>query len=851
MASEAQASAFGELLRRYRLVTGLSQEALAERAGLSTVAISDLERGLTRRPYPATIASLAEALALAAADREALVTAARRPTHASSRDATTPAAPTPRVTPDPLAPSTLLAPRTALLGRTREITTLQDLLRTAAQDGGPHVLTLTGPGGVGKTRLAVQVAAGVRDAFPDGVVIVPLAAITDPALVLPAIWQALAVSGSSGQLLRESLQAYLRHKRMLLLLDNCEQVAEAAPEVAALLAACAGLHVLATSRAPLRLRGERIFRVEPLAVPGTAPLPPLETLAQCEAVHLFLARAQEVEPAFTLTPDNAAAVAQICVRLDGLPLALELAATRLRLLEPSTLLARLSKRLPLLTGGARDLPARHQTMRATIAWSYDLLRPAEQSLFRRLAVFAGGWTLEAAEAVGADGAGEVLDWLDALLTQSLLRREPQPGGESRYTMLETIREYALERLEESGAAAQVRQAHATYFLALAEEAEPALHGPEQARWQQRLEQEHDNIRAVLAWVLAHGAGTVPPVPAQEMRAMVEPLVLGLRLAGALERFWTWRGHATEGQRWLDALLAGSGTVPPRVRARACTTLGTLAWASGDHATAAAHHARALALYRALDDRRGMARALHNLGAVTAIQGDYAWATSLGEESLALYRSLRDGPGIALALNNLAAIALGHPDYARAGSLLEESLALSRQQGDTLGTAIALSNLADAARGQGDYARAVALYEQSLTLHESIGDRMGRRQDLVELAGALQALGQHDRALALYRESLSEYQAGGNPRSAAYALEGIALIHAVQGQPEPAARLVGAAAALRAAIGAPLMEPDRRRYDPALAAVRTVLGEEAFAAAWAAGQTLSLEQAITEALQATA
>jgi predicted ATPase len=325
-------------------------------------------------------------------------------------------------------------------------------------------------------------------------------------------------------------------------------------------------------------------------------------------VQLFLARAQEVEPAFTLTPENAAAVAQICMRLDGLPLALELAAARLRLLDPAALLARLSNRLPLLTGGARDLPARQQTMRATIAWSYDLLRPAEQSLFRRLAVFAGGWTLEAAEAAGADGAGEVLDRLDALLSQSLLRREVRPGGESRYTMLETIREYALERLEESGATAQARQVHATYFLALAEEAEPALRGPEQARWQQRLEQEHDNIRAVLAWTLAQANGTGGALPIQGTHSMLEPRVLGLRLAGALERFWTWRGYDTEGRRWLETLLAGSDKAPPQVRARACTTLGTLAWVSDDYAAAEAHHAQALALYRVLDDQQGTARA---------------------------------------------------------------------------------------------------------------------------------------------------------------------------------------------------------------------------------------------------
>jgi predicted ATPase/transcriptional regulator with XRE-family HTH domain len=854
MASEAQAVAFGELLRRYRLVAGLSQEALAEQAGLSVGAVSVMERGVSQWPYPATVALLADALGLATSDREMLAAAARRPARSRTRSATPgppSGMPATQVATAGAPPSTLLIAPTALLGRAREVATLQDLLRHAAQtNDGVRLLTLTGPGGVGKTRLAVELAAEVRDVFPDGVAIVLLAPISDPTLVLPTIAQALTVQPSGAQPLSESLRAHLQSRRLLLLLDNCEQVAKAAPEVAALLAACPSLCVLATSRAPLRLRGERVFRVDPLALPGTAPLPPLEALAQYEAVQLFLARAQEVEPAFTLTPENAATVAQICIRLDGLPLALELAAARVRLLDPAALLTRLSKCLPLLTGGARDLPARQQTMRATIAWSYDLLRPAEQSLFRRLAVFAGGWTLEAAEAVGADGAGEVLDRLDALLSQSLLRREAQAGSESRYTMLETIREYALERLEESGATAQARQVHATYFLALAEEAEPALRGPEQARWQQRLEQEHDNIRAVLAWTLAQTNGTGGALPIQGTHSMLEPRVLGLRLAGALEYFWTWRGHATEGRRWLETLLAGSDAVPLQVRARACTTLGTLAWARSDYAMAEAQHAQALALYRTLDDRRGMARALVNLGAVATYQGDEERARALCEESLALYRALGDSIGIALALNNLAVRALHRADYARATALLEESLALCRQRGDTLNAAIALTNLADAARRQGAHAQAVALYEESLALYESIGDQMFRRQTLTELAGALQALGQHDQALALYRESLADYQTGGSPRSAAYALEGIALVYSAQGQPEQTARLFGAAAALRATLGIPLTAPNHLQYDPALATTRAALGEESFALAWAAGQALSLEQAIAEALQAT-
>ncbi len=600
----AQPSIFGDLLRRRRLAAGLTQEELAERAGLSTRAISDLERGINRKPRKDTIQRLAEALHLSAQDRATFV--------ASARGHIDPPA---SVETLPRHPHNLPSQPNVLIGRDREVAAACAFMRRSDV----HLLTLTGPGGTGKTRLGLQVAAALLGDFVDGVFFVPLAPLRDPALVASTIGQSLGVREAAGQALPAALQAYLQDKHLLLVLDNFEQVLPAAALLSDLLTAAPGLKVLVTSRATLHLSHEHQFPVSPLALPPGKHSVGVEALSQYAAVALFIHRALVVKPDFVVTPASAPALAEICQRLDGLPLAIELAAARTRLLPPQALLARLAHRLPLLTGGSRDLPARHQTLRATIEWSFDLLDASEQRLFARLAMFAGGWTVEAAERVcagvgsGADAQVDqvaVLDGLASLRDQSLVQQEPalDPEDEPRFTMLETIREYALERLAANGETEETSRRHAGYYLALAEAAEPELRGPAQGVWLTRLETEHDNLRAALHWSLESGAEET-----------------ALRLGGALWRFWYMHGHLSEGRRWLEMALAKSSAVPASVQAKVFNGAGNLAYGQSDYARAAAWHEASLALQRDLGDKAGLAASLTNLGNIAWSQGDYVRA----------------------------------------------------------------------------------------------------------------------------------------------------------------------------------------------------------------------------------
>jgi predicted ATPase len=830
----------------------LTQEQLAERAGLSHRSISDLERGISRAPHKDTLALLASALQLSERDRAALDDTVRRLRHDTLKQQITERA----------APGLPAAP-TLLIGREHEEAAITHLLRAEAR-----LVTLTGPAGIGKTRLALQVAGDLDDTFADGIVFVALATLRDPERVPIAIAEALRLREGGSQSLREILGAHLRDKQLLLVLDNCEQVLAAAPLVAQLLADCAQLKVLATSRASLRIRGECEFAVPPLDLPEADQVLTREDLGRFAAVALFVQRVRDHQPTFVVSQTQAPIVAAICQRLDGIPLAIELAAARIKLLPPRALLQRLAPRLPLLTGGARDLPVRQQTMRDAIGWSYDLLDAAEQRLFRRLAVFEGGWTLEAAAAVCAEPEGAESGMLDGLtsLVEKNLARQTELEGEPRFHMLELIREYGTERLAASADAEMIAARFAGYILALAEQAEPGLRGEAQSVWLARLTQEYGNIRSVLRWARDGTEGEV-----------------GLRLAGALWLFWYARGQLSEGRRWLSELLArDAGVAPPAARAKALLGASVLAAEQGDYDAATPLADGSLALFQALGDTRGSSSALSVRGNVAKYQGDYAQAVAAHEACLSLRRTLGDPGGIAAALNNLGIIASEQGDYARAEALYKESLTIKRTLGDARGVANSLMNLGDAARHQGnaeharqladeslalftelddkrgmatalnnlgvvardlgDHPQAVAASEQSLALFRQLGSKWGIALTLTHLGDSACDLGDAALARARYGESLALYQAERNTLGTIECLEGLASVVWLEGAPERAACLYGATAARRAAGATPLPPADRARLDQRLAEVRVALGVAAFTAAFAAGGVMTLEQA---------
>jgi predicted ATPase len=552
-------------------------------------------------------------------------------------------------------PAPLPVPRSRLIDREQEVALVQDLLQRA--DVG--LVTLTGPGGVGKTRLAIQVATDLASQFADGAAFVSLASLKDPDLVELTVAQALQVSEADGHSIGERLREYLRPRQLLLLLDNAEHLLSAAPLATGLLDAAPRLTLLVTSREPLRVRDERVVPVLPLALPAAPPLPDLETLARVPAVALFVERVREVQPDFALTAANAQAIAEICRRLDGLPLALELAAARSKLLPPEALLSRLVHRLPLLTRGARDVPQRQQTLRNTIAWSYDLLAESEKALFRRLAVFAGGFTLEAVQAVCVldtastapsedDDEGAVLDQLAQLLDKSLVQTQQGEGGEPRFTMLETIHEYAQEQLEASGEAAALQERHADYFLRVALEADPHMYGPERDVWMERLDREEANLRAALAW----------------SKADKDAVQTGLRLVGVLAFYWILRGSEREGRAWLEGMLERTdGTDRSAARGQALLGAGWMAWAEGDYAAASLRAEESLSIARVREDKRAIGIAEWLLGLVRMGQRNSAAALPLLEESRTLFKDLGDGSGEALSLYFLGMAAYFSGDHA--------------------------------------------------------------------------------------------------------------------------------------------------------------------------------------------
>jgi non-specific serine/threonine protein kinase len=794
---------FGALLRRFRLAAGISQELLAERAGLSVQALSALENGRRQVPYRHTVTLLAQALGLsadAAALLEAAVVRGRMPATVApatgrqdpecSPEATMACDSTPGARASQPTRTNLPLALTSFIGREQEMDEVPRLL------GDTRLLTLTGTGGVGKTRLALQVAADLLDRYAEGVWLVELAPLADPALVPGAVLKALGAPEQPGHPPEETLLETLRPRQVLLLLDNCEHLLDACARLSrTLLGACPRVRILATSREPLGLAGETRWRVPSLSLPAPDQRLSPELVARCEAVALFLGRARAVQPAFALTAANMAAVAGLCTRLDGIPLALELAAARLSAFGVADLVARLDQRFRLLTGGNRALLPRQRTLQATVAWSYDLLTPPEQRCFARLSVFAGGWSLEAAEVVAAGGAimpGEVPELLASLVNKSLALAAPRDDGSMRYRLLETLRQFGWEQLGAGGEREAVRQRHASYYLDRAETAARYLHGPDQATWLDRLERDHDNLRAALAWAIEWQDGA-----------------LGLRLAASLWDFWYYRGHFSEGRALLAAALAlPTGPDQDVVRARVLHGEGTLARSQGDFVAARAASDAAVAIARRLGDRHLLAKLLTSLGFVARAQQDYGTARAALEEGLPLAREVGDSRDTAVALHHLGLLALeADRDYAAAWSLNEQSLELFRRSGNRRMVGIVLWALARVARARGDPAGARALLADALTALREVGD----------------------------------------PMIVLMVLHTLAATEALAGRPERAVQVLAAATAMEERLGARVWPVLLDERDAWLGQARQALGAPGFARAWSTGQAMRGEEALADAL----
>ena len=734
----------------------------------------------------------------------------------------------PLVTLDVL-PNNLPVQLTSLVGREREIAETKRLLPTTP------LLTLTGSGGCGKTRLALQVAAEVLEGYADGVWFVELAPISDPALVPQRVASALNIQEQPGRSILAALIDHLQPQQVLLVLDNCEHVLSACAQLSnALLRACPRLRILATSREGLGIAGELTYRVPSLSIPDLRVAGPLNGLVQYGAVRLFVERATFASPEFRLTPERALAVSQICARLDGIPLAIELAAVRVKAMGVEQIASRLDDRFHLLTGGSRTALPRQRTLRGAIDWSYDLLPESERVLLRRLAIFSGGFTLEASEAICAgDGVtgDEILELLTHLVEKSLVVTE-EHDGEEWYRLLDTIRQYALNTLRDAEEEHTLRRRHRDWYVGLAERAETGMQGAMQGRWLERVEREHDNFRAALAWSKTGPAG------AEEH----------LRLAGALWFFWFMRGYLSEGREWLEGALSAGGGASASARAKALNGAGLLAWRQGDDARAAVLGEEGLALCRQMRYKLGIGYSLHTLAVVARRRGDNARAAALGEESLTVVRDVGYKWGIAHALDTLGDLARHQGDYERAATLLEESLGLFRELKDKGGIASSLYYLGLVALHRGDEERARVLFEECLALFRELKDKGGIAWALHHLGGAVRSSGEYDRAAALLEESLAVFRELGQRPAIAVSLERLAGVAAARGEKERAAHLFGAADALRQATGSRPSPSARADAERDRADLRAVMGEQAFAAAWASGRGMTLEQAIEHALR---
>ncbi len=789
-----QAAGFGRWVKQRRRALDLTQQDLAWQVGCSVETIRKIEAN-TRRPSRQIAERLAECLNLPPQERAAFLSFARCPSPSGAL--------LPQLQPVPPSLWTLPAPLTPLIGRKQEIAAVCEQL----SHDSVRLLTLTGPPGVGKTRLGLHVTSELVSAFADGACFVSLASVRDTERFIAAIAQALGIQEIGDQPLLNRLISALRERHLLLMLDNFEQLLPAAPLVTALLRAAPRLKALVTSRVALHCYGEYEYVVPPLELPDLRHLPPVADMSQYGAIALFVSRMQATRHNFRLTPANAQAIAKLCARLDGLPLAIELAAARGKHLTPQELLARLEQglsSLTLLAHGPRDLPLRQQTLRNAIAWSYSLLDPSDQRLFALLGVFVGGCTLEAVAALCGDLAPDapssslpvhiatsISDRLASLIDKSLLQQTISQDGEARFTLLETLRAYALEQLEDTGELETARQRHARFYLALAEEAEPALTGAEQHRWLERLAIEQDNLRAALRWAIEHQQ--------QEIAA---------RLAGALWRFWDTHGDLSEGRHWLEQALAGvhQNPVAPVLQVKLLKGAAVLALRQGDYHQASAWFEESLAICRMSGDRQMAARSLGNLGLVALYQREYARARQLFEDALVQFRQLEDTWSIATALCHLGILALEQGDSDSARTLLEQSIAAYQQLGQ------------NGALGTRHYLGVVALEE-----------------------------GRYDEARTLFLEDLTQLGVAGMWEAIAECFQGLAELALHLDAPEQAATLLGAAEALRTTSGALPAPPFRSRYERIMAPGFTHLAPDAWQQAWARGKELSLKEAITFAL----
>ncbi|HST04138.1 MAG TPA: tetratricopeptide repeat protein [Chloroflexia bacterium] len=856
---------FGRWIKEQRKAMDFTQRELAEQIGCSEFTLRKFEAG-TRRPSRQIVERLTQFFGLSPHQAQEVMKWARlgdrqeKSNHElriTNYDSDNPQSTT--------SPNNLPSRLTRLIGRTPELSEASNyLLREDAR-----LLTLLGPPGVGKTRLSIEVALDMRAHCSDGVFFVDLALVRDADMVFAAIAQTLGYKQSGSQDVLSHLAQVLKSKRMLLVLDNFEQVTQVAPEVVRLLESCPDLKVIVTSREALRVRGEQQLAVPTLPLPNPAnPISPEELMGYA-SIALFLERGRSVNPSFRLTEENAAEVAAICTSLDGLPLAIELAAAHINVLSPAAMLARLDNRLTLLTDGARDLPSRHQTLRMAIDWSYDLLSQQEQTLFTQMSVFAGGCNLVALEAVCSPFG---VDHVETLVEKSLLQQREGVGGEVRFYMLQTIHDHAMERLEEiepvrGSDVEELRARHANYYLSVAQEAEQHLNSEDQEAWLDHLEEDHDNLRGALAWAISSAEYD-----------------LAAHIAGTLLRFWEVRGYWSEGRRWLDAVLAHRAALSARARAMATIAAGRLSYLQDDNDRAQSYFEESLKLHREVGDQPGVAQALGGLAYLAAKRGEREAARSFLEESLAVSRALGDRPKIARILTNLGRLAMEAGDYERAEALERDSLALFRDLHDKSGMAAVLANLGQLAAENEDYDTAIALLEESLVLNRELGDKGHIAWVLGDLGIATLAAGKYERSMAVYGEASKlflelgdksgwatslfmrgvtlayqgEYRSAassfgqsfqvcleiGDEAGCAWGIDGLAFVATTESQPVHAALLAGMAEALRDKTGYRIELIEHPLHERTLATLHSVMTDADLDQALSEGRDTNFEQIIT-------